>query len=205
MQGVFDINFARDVVLGRKLGSGAFGSVFQGTWRSEQVAVKMVPIVSTDDGHGDRELESLKSEIEVLSRLQHPNIICFYGACLVPPHICILEELATCSLASRLHGDMGTDMPLKYAEVTLIIHCTKHYEFAASTSGQSFAVKYWKGALRKYVHRFSGWQQISAQQWPTYIQMLSTGTLSHRMSSWIVNVMPKYAILVLQSSKKAHL
>lgn len=118
VQGVFDIDFARDVALGQKLGSGAFGSVFQGTWRSEQVAVKMVPIMSAND-QGDRELESLKSEIEVLSRLQHPNIICFYGACLVPPHICILEELATGSLAYRLHGNQEKGVPLTYTEVSL--------------------------------------------------------------------------------------
>lgn len=30
----------------------------------------------------------------VLSRLEHPRIVRFLGACLASPHICILEELA---------------------------------------------------------------------------------------------------------------
>jgi serine/threonine protein kinase len=40
-------------------------------------------------------------EIKVLSQLSHPNIVAFKGACLAPPHICILEELAE---GGSLHG-----------------------------------------------------------------------------------------------------
>ncbi|GMH45368.1 hypothetical protein BSKO_13325 [Bryopsis sp. KO-2023] len=115
-QGVFDVDFAKDVVLGTKIGAGAFGSVYQGWWRSKKVAVKMVSVV--DAGNcGEKELESLKSEIQVLSRLQHPNIICFYGACLVPPRVCILEELADGSLATLLYREKGKANPLTYSEV----------------------------------------------------------------------------------------
>jgi hypothetical protein len=32
-------------------------------------------------------------EIRVLSQLSHPNIVAFKGACMAPPHICILEEV----------------------------------------------------------------------------------------------------------------
>ena len=41
----------------------------------------------------------------MLSRLQHPRIVCFLGACLRPPSVCILEELAEGgSLHAYLHG-----------------------------------------------------------------------------------------------------
>ena len=39
----------------------------------------------------------------MLSRLQHERIVCLLGACLVPPHVCLVEELAASSLYSRLH------------------------------------------------------------------------------------------------------
>jgi hypothetical protein len=44
-------------------------------------------------------LRAIKVEIRVLSQLSHPNIVAFKGACLAPPHICILEEV------SRSAGD----------------------------------------------------------------------------------------------------
>ena len=41
----------------------------------------------------------------MLSGLQHERIICLLGACLAPPHICIVEELANAgSLFNHLHG-----------------------------------------------------------------------------------------------------
>lgn len=40
-------------------------------------------------------LRAIKVEIRVLSQLSHPNIVAFKGACLAPPHICILEEVST--------------------------------------------------------------------------------------------------------------
>ena len=40
----------------------------------------------------------------MLSGLQHERIICLLGACLAPPHICIVEELANAgSLFNHLH------------------------------------------------------------------------------------------------------
>lgn len=39
-------------------------------------------------------LRAIKVEIRVLSQLSHPNIVAFKGACLAPPHICILEEVS---------------------------------------------------------------------------------------------------------------
>jgi hypothetical protein len=48
---------------------------------------------------------SLPACLQLLSRLQHPHIIRFIGACLAPPNVCIIEELAEGgSLHSLLYG-----------------------------------------------------------------------------------------------------
>lgn len=39
-------------------------------------------------------LRAIKVEIRVLSQLSHPHIVAFKGACIAPPHICILEEVS---------------------------------------------------------------------------------------------------------------
>lgn len=59
---------------------------------------------------------------QVLSGLQHERIICLLGACLAPPHICIVEELANAgSLFNHLHGPKQGAMPggggMPYAQV----------------------------------------------------------------------------------------
>lgn len=38
------VDFAQEVELGPQLGAGAFGAVYQASWRGQQVAVKMLPV-----------------------------------------------------------------------------------------------------------------------------------------------------------------
>jgi serine/threonine protein kinase len=85
------------------------------------VAVKVMQ--GSHPGGSAAELESFRQEVRVLSRLQHDRIICLRGACLAPPHICIVEELAEGgSLYDRLHGakqgHVGHGRRLRYREVT---------------------------------------------------------------------------------------
>ena len=69
------------------------------------------------------ELESFRQEVQVLSGLAHERIICLLGACLAPPHICIVEELANAgSLFNLLHGARPGHSPhhgMPYAQVRL--------------------------------------------------------------------------------------
>ncbi|GIL45516.1 hypothetical protein Vafri_2729, partial [Volvox africanus] len=89
------IDFARDVVLERRLGSGAYGTVYRGRWAGQPVACKVVPLIDGDGGTVcPQAMESIRQEVQVLSRLSHPHIVQFYGACLAPPNVCIVEELA---------------------------------------------------------------------------------------------------------------
>ena len=88
-----------------------------GRWQGADVAVKIMQ--STGLGE-DGLLDSFKREVQVLSSLRHPHIVRLLGACLVLPHLCIVEELASGgSLYDRLHGPAGNrcNQPLPYSEV----------------------------------------------------------------------------------------
>ncbi|GMF28828.1 unnamed protein product [Phytophthora lilii] len=66
-------SFHRFYKLGRKLGSGAFSVVHIATHREtrKQVAVKCIAKASL----GPQDVHSLKQEVEVMSSLDHPNIV----------------------------------------------------------------------------------------------------------------------------------
>lgn len=53
------------------LGSGGYGTVFQGEWNNIQVAVKQIPL---------SKVESNKREEEALQMFNHPNVIKLFHA-----------------------------------------------------------------------------------------------------------------------------
>eukprot|EP01012_Entosiphon_sulcatum_P067171 TRINITY_DN96731_c0_g1_i1.p1 TRINITY_DN96731_c0_g1~~TRINITY_DN96731_c0_g1_i1.p1 ORF type:complete len:402 (+),score=64.65 TRINITY_DN96731_c0_g1_i1:39-1208(+) len=59
----------------QKLGAGGFGEVFLGLDQvtGKPVALKIISVI-------DGKCTELQREVEVLSRLQHPNIVAYYGA-----------------------------------------------------------------------------------------------------------------------------
>ena len=77
-----------EVVEGDVLGSGCSGVTVRGKWHGQPVAVKKVNV------EGKSRAASFLREVRVLSRLRHPHILPFYGACLQPPGRCwILTHL----------------------------------------------------------------------------------------------------------------
>ncbi|KAG2431663.1 hypothetical protein HYH02_013240 [Chlamydomonas schloesseri] len=52
-------------------------------------------------------LHSFAHEVEVLSRVDHPNVVRLLGACLDPPRICLVMELMQTSLHQLLHRNGG--------------------------------------------------------------------------------------------------
>ena len=64
--------------LGKKLGQGGMGSVFEGvdTESGQPAAIKVLaPALATDEGFRIR----FEAEIESLKKLRHPNIVRLYG------------------------------------------------------------------------------------------------------------------------------
>ncbi|KAG6786779.1 hypothetical protein POTOM_008395 [Populus tomentosa] len=78
-----------------KIGEGGYGSIYKGVLRQTQVAVKML---HSNSLQGPAEFQQ---EVDVLSKMRHPNLITLIGAC---PEACTLiyEYLPNGSLEDRL-------------------------------------------------------------------------------------------------------
>ncbi|KAF3795404.1 Serine/threonine-protein kinase [Nymphaea thermarum] len=89
-----------DLVLKEKIGAGSFGTVHRADWHGSDVAVK---ILMEQDFHEERFKEFL-SEVVIMKRLRHPNIVLFMGAVTQPPNLSIVTEfLSRGSLYKLIH------------------------------------------------------------------------------------------------------
>ncbi|XP_048139462.1 receptor-like serine/threonine-protein kinase ALE2 isoform X2 [Rhodamnia argentea] len=94
----------------RVLGEGGFGIVYRGVLGDgEEVAVK---VLKRDDHHGSREF---LSEVEMLSRLHHRNLVKLIGICMEEHIRCVVYELIpNGSVDSHLHGCDKENDPLDW-------------------------------------------------------------------------------------------
>ncbi|GBG27172.1 Protein kinase, putative [Hondaea fermentalgiana] len=79
-----------DVLLLGSIGQGNFGQVYRARYRGSMVAVKTFTFAKV----GDIELEHFWHEAAISQRLQHPNILSFFGASISVPEktaYCIIE------------------------------------------------------------------------------------------------------------------
>lgn len=77
-----------ELEFGPRIGRGAYGEVFRGLYRETEVAIK----VFLEQDLPDKVLDAFKKEVAILKQLRHPNILQFMGACMQPPHLCIVSE-----------------------------------------------------------------------------------------------------------------
>ncbi|XP_043691342.1 serine/threonine/tyrosine-protein kinase HT1 [Telopea speciosissima] len=78
--------------IGNKFASGAHSRIYRGIYKQRAVAVKMVRIPNQDEETQDLLEKQFKSEVALLSRLSHPNVVQFIAACKKPPVFCIITE-----------------------------------------------------------------------------------------------------------------
>nr|CDQ04713.1 Bm2331, isoform e [Brugia malayi] len=78
-----------DVDFQEAIGSGSFGKVYKGTYRGKIVAIKRYRAVAFGS---KSEVDMFCREVSILSKLQHPNVINFVGACLDDPSNFLLMD-----------------------------------------------------------------------------------------------------------------
>ncbi|KAG5557071.1 hypothetical protein RHGRI_007358 [Rhododendron griersonianum] len=77
-----------DLVLKEKIGSGSFGTVHLAEWRGSDVAVKIL----MEQDFDTECFEEFQTEVSIMERLRHPNIVLFMGAVTQPPNLSIVTE-----------------------------------------------------------------------------------------------------------------
>lgn len=101
LEDVADCEIAwEDITLGERIGLGSYGEVYRGDWHGTDVAVKkfLDQIITTES------LEEFKSEVKIMKRVRHPNVVLFMGAVTRAPHLSIVTEfLPRGSLYKLLH------------------------------------------------------------------------------------------------------
>ncbi|KAA8526288.1 hypothetical protein F0562_008509 [Nyssa sinensis] len=83
----WNIDFT-ELTVGTRVGIGFFGEVFRGIWNGTDVAIK----VFLEQDLTAENMEDFCNEISILSRLRHPNVILFLGACTKPPRLSMVTE-----------------------------------------------------------------------------------------------------------------
>jgi hypothetical protein len=116
--------------LGRCLGTGGFGSVFEAEWRGRKVAVKMLPSFSGSDTYngsggnasGDAAYQALFKEIRLASKFNNDRLVKMLGACTRDKNTCflILELAENGSLFHRIHD--RRKRRLSYLEILQLAH-----------------------------------------------------------------------------------
>jgi len=124
------LNFA-DLHLGEVLGAGSFGSVYRGTYKGEEVAIKKLH--PSDGQVTPTQLAEFKKEVFNLMALKHPRLTRFIGAAFNAPHLCIVVEfMPNGSLHALLHEKQA---PLAgHQRLSISIQSTEGVKFLHSLS-----------------------------------------------------------------------
>jgi len=87
-----------------KLGSGTSGTVYQGLYKGETVAIK---VLKTEQSQ--KEQEEFKKEFQIMSAIKSPYIVFFFGACL-EPKLCMVMELCVHGSLYHVMNDAKLDI-----------------------------------------------------------------------------------------------
>ncbi|KAL9227447.1 hypothetical protein vseg_003133 [Gypsophila vaccaria] len=101
------------LLIGSKFASGRHSRIYRGIYHRKDVAIKLISQPEEDPDLASKIEGEFASEVSLLFRLSHPNIITFYAACKKPPVFCIITEyMSGGSLRKYLHQQEPHSIPL---------------------------------------------------------------------------------------------
>ncbi|KAH8491879.1 hypothetical protein H0E87_021465 [Populus deltoides] len=77
-----------EMTLGERIGLGSYGEVYRGDWHGTEVAVKRF----LDQDITGESLAEFRSEVRIMKRVRHPNVVLFMGAVTRAPNLSIVTE-----------------------------------------------------------------------------------------------------------------
>lgn len=99
--------------IGNKFASGRHSRIYRGIYKHRDVAIKLISQPEEDGDLATFLEKQFTSEVALLLRLKHPNIITFIAACKKPPVFCIITEYVPGgSLRKYLHQQEPYSVPL---------------------------------------------------------------------------------------------
>eukprot|EP01026_Neomeris_dumetosa_P000547 TRINITY_DN1013_c0_g1_i11.p1 TRINITY_DN1013_c0_g1~~TRINITY_DN1013_c0_g1_i11.p1 ORF type:complete len:578 (+),score=62.36 TRINITY_DN1013_c0_g1_i11:124-1857(+) len=101
----FDIDWEKDISFHDRgfLGQGTFGKVYRGAWQDRQVVAKVLKPEFQDE-LDRRTTKIFETELEIMCRAQHDNIVSCYGGCKRPhKRAVIMEYMDKGSLDTYIH------------------------------------------------------------------------------------------------------
>lgn len=108
------------------IGDGAFGVVYQGTWRGSSVAIKMIRR-NVLLCMGEEELSNFKREAFIMSRLRHPNIALLIGISISDStHSSLL-----CERTKKIHEEHHLDYSLLLPAVESLFIITEYMKMGS--------------------------------------------------------------------------
>lgn len=97
----------------KELGSGSFGKVFKGLFKGKKVAIKVLKVLN------EASYAEFKKECQVMSAIDSPHVIKFYGACL-DPKICLVIEYCKRGNLRDLLKDQKVEIEWKFVLKTAL-------------------------------------------------------------------------------------
>jgi hypothetical protein len=106
-----------DLALGVQLGEGSFGTVFYGTYRGRECAVKTVRATKVTD----EIVQAFLGELTLMAPLRHPNLVGLVGGCWTdgPDKLCIVLEYCSRGSLGCMAKDPSNTWEEHYHDITL--------------------------------------------------------------------------------------